>query len=130
MKELIPVVIAAATLGRNWGGQILEFVVDNAAVVVVLNATFSSDCHLMHLIRLLVFFAANFNFWFVASHIQGIKNVAADALSRNYLSVFFTQVPQTDRQPKQVPPPLVSLLSQDITWTCKSWIRQFNATLL
>jgi len=53
VKELIPVVISAATLGRNWGGQV-EFVVDNSAVV--LNATLSSDCHLMHLIRLLVFF--------------------------------------------------------------------------
>ena len=56
VKELIPVVIAAATLGRSWGGQIAEFVVDNAAVVAVLNATFSRDCHLIHLIRLLVFF--------------------------------------------------------------------------
>jgi len=56
---------------------------------------FSSDCHLMHLIRLLVFFAAKFNFWFVASHIQGSKNVAADAPSRNNLSVFSSR-PKTD----------------------------------
>ena len=93
MKELIPVVIVAATLGCNWRGQIVEFVVDNEALAAVLNATFGSDFHLMHLIRLLVFFAAKFNFWFVASHIQGINNVAADVLSRNYLPVFFTQVP-------------------------------------
>ena len=93
VKELIPLVISAATLGRKWGGQIVEFLVDNSAVVDVLNATFSSDCHLMHLIRLLVFFASKFKFWFVSLHIKGTRNVAADALSRDYMSVFFTQVP-------------------------------------
>jgi len=128
VKELIPVVIAAATLGHNWGAQIVDFILDNEAVVPVLNATFSSVFHLMHLIRFLMFFAAKFNFWFVASHIQEIKNVVADALSRNYLSVFFTQVPQADYQAIQIPSPLVSFLLQDITWICKSWIRQFNAT--
>ena len=56
VKELIPVVISAATLGCNWGGQAVEFIVDNSAVVDAKNATFSSDRHLMHLNRLLVFF--------------------------------------------------------------------------
>ena len=58
VKETIPVVIAAATLGHNWHDKIVEFVVDNAAVVTVLNATFSNDYHLMHLIRLIVLFCS------------------------------------------------------------------------
>jgi len=33
---MIPVVMAAALFGRHWGGKIVEFVVDNAAVVAVL----------------------------------------------------------------------------------------------
>ena len=126
---MIPVVIAAVVFGRNWGGHVVEFSVDNAAVVAVLNATFSSNLHLMHLTRLLVFFAEKFNFWFVSSHIPGSKNVAADALSMNYLSVFSTQVPQADHHPTQVPLLLVSLLSQDNTWTCTSWIEQFSSIL-
>ena len=93
VKEMIPVVIAAALFGQHWGGKIVEFVVDNAAVVLVLKATYSQDFHLMYLVRVLVFFASKLGFWFVASHIPGVKNVAADALSRNNLSAFFSQVP-------------------------------------
>jgi len=55
--EMIPVVIAAATLGHNWGGQIVEFIIDIVAVMMTQNATFSSDYHLMHLIS---FLAAKF----------------------------------------------------------------------
>ena len=57
--------------------------VDNLAVVQVLQATYSRDSHLMHLIRLLVLFVAHFNFWFTATHVAGKENTFADALSRN-----------------------------------------------
>jgi len=80
--------------------------VNYVAVVAVLKVTFSCDLHLMHLIRVLVFFAAKFNFWFVASHIPGIKNVAADALSDNSLPSFFSQVPQANLHPTIIPPSL------------------------
>ena len=70
-----------------------KFMVDNAAVVDVLDAT-----HMMHLIHLLVY-AAKFNFWFSASHIPGKYNILADAISRNNTSLFFSQVPLADRQP-------------------------------
>ena len=55
--------------------------------------------------------------------------MAADALSRNNMPMFFMQAPQADFQPIAVAPALVSLLSQDITWTCKSWIKLFRDTL-
>ena len=83
----------------------------------------------MHLIHMLVFLAAKFNFWFVASHIPGVKNVAANALPRNALSSFFSQVPQENSHPTNIPPTLVTLVSRDITWTCESWIKQFRDTL-
>ena len=89
VKEMLPVIIAAACFGREWSGKVIEFVVDNEAAVEVLKATYSRDLHLMHLIRLLVFFASKYDFWFKASHIPGRLNKAADALSRNNLSVFF-----------------------------------------
>jgi len=39
VKELILVVLAAATLGRSWSGKYIQFVVDNEAVVPILNST-------------------------------------------------------------------------------------------
>ena len=38
VKELIQVVLAAATFGKSWSGKSVQFVVDNKAVVSVLNA--------------------------------------------------------------------------------------------
>ena len=129
VKEMFPVIIAAACFGRQWSGKVIEFVVDNEAVVEVLKATYSRDLHLMHLIRLLVFFASKYDFWFKASHIPGRLNKAADALSRNNLSVFFQQAPQADTNPSHIPLSLVSLLSQNITWTSECWIKLFKDTL-
>ena len=61
-KELFTVVISAALFGKLWSGHLVEFKVDNMAVVQAIQATFCKDSHLVHLIRLLVFFAAHFNF--------------------------------------------------------------------
>ena len=47
----------------------------------------------MHLIRLLVFFAAYHNFWFQAAHIAGKDNKIADELSRNNISYSLTGTP-------------------------------------
>ena len=58
VKELFPVVIAAAIYGNQWSGKLVLFRVDNMAVVEVLKATHSREPYLMHFIRILVFFAA------------------------------------------------------------------------
>ena len=63
--------ISSCSFGPNWLGKVVQFVVDNEAVVSILNSTSSKDTHLMHLVRLLVFFAAKFDFWFTATHIPG-----------------------------------------------------------
>ena len=110
-------------------GEVVQFVVDNEAVVEVIKATYSKELHLIHLITLLVFFSCKYHFWFTASHIQGKHNVIADSLSRNNLSVFYSQAPQAEAQPTQFSQALVSLLEQDITWTSKNWIRLFKNTL-
>ena len=128
-KELIPVILAAAIWGRYWKGKIVLFRVDNMAVVEAINATFCKDQHLMHLIRLLVFFAAYHNFWFQAAHIAGKDNKLADALSRNNMSFFLSQVPQPLPRPSTVPPSLITLVSQSLTWTSTSWMKLFDDTL-
>ena len=109
-------VISAVLFGKLWSGHLVDFKVDNMAVVQVVQATYCKDCHLMHLIRLLVCFVAHFNFWFSASHIAGKSNTGADALSRNNLAVFLAQVSEAAQDPVKVPSQLISLLSQNITW--------------
>ena len=83
---------------------------------------------MMHPIQLLVFFAAKYNFWFTAAHIPGKNNVIADALSRNNLSLLRSQAPEADYHPAQPLAALVSLISQNITWTSTSWMK-FSKTV-
>jgi len=82
VKELIPVVIAATLFGHQWKSHLIKMVVDNMSVVHVLNLTYSKDPHLMHLIRILVFMAAHFDFWFQAQHVEGKSNHLADGSFR------------------------------------------------
>ena len=110
-KELIPVILAAALWGKHWSGKIVLFKVDNSEAVEAINATFCKDLHLMHLIRLLVFFAAYHNFWLQVAHIAGKNNKIANALSRNNTSHFLSQVPQPLCQPSIAPPPLITLVT-------------------
>ena len=104
IKELIPVMVAAASFGNQWQGQLIQFTVDNMAVVHVLNSTYSKDPHLMHLIRIC-------NFWFIAKHTEGQANSIGDDLSCNNMVHFFTQVPQARLYtPLPIPDVLVDLL--------------------
>ena len=112
---------------EKWKQQsTVTFRVDNIAVVEVLNSTSCRDSHLMHLVRLLVFLASYHNFWFTASHIQGKQNTLADALSRNNMNFFYSQVPQASREQPRIPRELVTLLAQNLSWISTAWIQQFN----
>jgi hypothetical protein len=55
---------------------------DNIAVVYIINKQTSKDPTIMILVRRLVLPILKFNILFKASHIAGIKNIAADQLSR------------------------------------------------
>lgn len=126
IKEMIPVVLASAVFGRGWSGKIIQFHVDNKAVVDIINSTSTKNTHLMHLTRVLVFMAAHFNFWFKAKHIEGQKNSLADALSRNKMSLFFSQAPQAAPSGTEIPLDLMLLVSQTITWTSTTWTELFS----
>jgi len=112
VKELFPVVIASALYGSQWREEVVNFVVDNLAVVQVLKNMYSSSNHLMHLVRLLVFLESYHNFWFSSTQIAGKKNVSADALSRNNMRPFHSQVPEGLLNHPRIPTALISLLSQ------------------
>ena len=129
VKELIPVVVAAALYGKDWRGKLVLFSVDNKAVVDIINSTHSKESHLMHLIRLLVFFACHYDFWFRAKHIPGQQNTLADALSRNNLVQFFLQDPPVLPQPSNVPLSLLALIAMDVAWTSTPWMELFRLSL-
>ena len=121
--------LAAAMFGHLRVGKVIviQFVVDNMAVVDVIKASHSNDLHMMHLIQLLVFLASKYVQFVVHSNACSRRlNVAADASSTKNMSMFFMQAPQVDSQLTAVAPALVS---QGITWTCKSWIKLFRDTL-
>lgn len=55
---------------------------NNIAVVHVINKNTSKDPHLMTLIRHLILLSLQHNIHFIAKHVPGVLNTAADMLSR------------------------------------------------
>ncbi len=129
-KEFIPIVMACMVWGRSWQGKVVHVHCDNAAAVAVLNAGYSRDEHLMHLVRCLSFIIAVWDISLVAYHIPGALNCVADAISRDNLSLLFSKVPGVSPQPTRVPPPLVEILvTERPDWTSPSWRRLFGSCL-
>ena len=129
-KELLPIVIASALWGHRWTQQRVRFRSDNSAVVCLLNSLSSPDAHLMHFLRCLPFYAANYRFTFEAAHIPGTQNVAADAISRNNIPLFLSLQPQAPHVQVMIPQPVMELLiTRQPDWGSHTWTHLFNASL-
>ena len=128
IKELVPVIIAAAVWGACWAGRHVLFHVDNLAVVSVIQNLNARDALLGHLLRCLYFYAAHFRFAFSATHVPGIQNSAADVLSRNNLPLFTSLFPQV---PQAVVPPFVLdlFVHRSPDWSSIEWTTLFAASL-
>ena len=128
IKELLPIVFAAATWGSHWQNQSVLCRCDNSAAVYILNSGTSSDAHAMALVRCLHFITAKFNIILSAVHLPGTDNVLADALSRDNLSYFFLHNPQASPQPTPISATLADLLATaKLDWTSPSWNNTFSA---
>ena len=128
VKELVPVVIAAAVWGPLWRGTHVLFRSDNMAVVGILQKRTSTDPHIMHLLRCFVLYAAIYHFTYIAEHIAGNHNIAADAISRNNIPLFHSLVPQV--QPTPIPHAITHLLvDQRPDWGSPTWTALFTASL-
>ena len=124
-KEMVPVVLACATWGRQWSGKHIHLHIDNMAVVEVLKKGSSKEPSgiVMHLLRCLSFGSAIFQFTYSAFHIPGVCNSLADDISRNQLS-------SLPPQKVTVSPDLWSLLVQDRPdWTSPEWRRLFTNSI-
>jgi len=121
VKEMLPIVIAAIW-GRKWKGGTVLVRCDNMAAVSIINQGTSHDQQAMHLARCLAFITAEHQFFIFATHIPGIENVAADALSRNKLEVFCSTSPQANCHPTLIPEELTDLLMlTKLDWTSPNW---------
>ena len=122
VKEMVPIVIAAAVWGPQWKGKTVMAQCDNSAVVTIISNGTSRDQDIMHLMRCLAFIAAKFEFNIWAQHIKGVDNTLADALSRNDLPLFISLHSQASQLPTTIPAPLLNLLIVSRpNWTSQYW---------
>lgn len=82
IKELFPIVLAVEFWGKDFSNQCIMFHCDNMTVVHVINKQTSKDKIMMALIRRLVVKCMQFNIMFQAQHVEGVRNIFADQLSR------------------------------------------------
>ena len=107
IKELIPIMIAVMIWGYKWQGHTVLFYCDNEAVVAILSSRYCKEPRLMHMLRVLFFAEAHYQFRLLAQHVPGTRNILADHLSRNQLNEFYKKFPSANTQASHVP---VSLL--------------------
>ena len=93
--------------------MVISFFSDNDAVVHSLSAGFARhDDRLNGLMRVLHLLQTQYQFAFAAKHIAGVRNVGADALSRNNIPAILSFVAPI--HPMQVEP---DLLMFEILWS-------------
>ncbi len=111
VREMAAVVIAFWAFGDSWTGSHVRLSVfsDNDAVVQALSSGRAFDDRLNALLRALHVLQTQGRFHFSTTHIEGLRNVGADALSRNNLSLFLSAV--TPFCPVQVVRDLSTFLS-------------------
>ena len=104
---------------------------DNEAVVEVLRKGYARDDYLMHSLRCVFFITAFYEMFLKPVHIPGPTNTVADAISRNNMGIFQSQVPQVATMaPARIPPSVVDLLIQQCSdWTSAHWSQLFKNSL-
>ena len=129
IKELIPIVWAAAVWGHMWQGKGVMSYCDNAAVVAIVNKGDSREAEAMHLLRCLAFLKAKFQFALYCNHIQGARNELADALSRDRVQLFLSHCPQASHTPTPIPAELLDLtVVSKPDWTSSHWTSLWTTT--
>ena len=127
-KELLPIVWAVAVWGALWRHGSVVVYCDNEGAVAAVNSGYSKVPRIMHLLRCLFFIRARFDIELVGSHVPGVSNPLADAISRDQLCVLFSQVPQAPAHRWAVLNPVLSLtLDQRADWTSLSWRESFSS---
>ena len=132
-KELIPIILAYDTWGREWQGKRILCHCDNQAVVPCLRSRRTSKQEeLMHLLRCLVFVEAQLHLHLHPVYIDTRSNHQADDLSPQWRTLFSCEGSQSRPLPIQgVPPqaPAGPVSRLDISHLAPSVWRYFQAGL-
>lgn len=129
VKELLPIVMAAALWGAGWSGKTVRAECDNTAVVAIVNSGTSREPEAMHLLRCLAFLEAEHSFYLFATHIRGVANTLTDALSRDKQTLFHSLHPQANREPVAIPASLLDvLIVSKPDWTSRSWMQLWSSS--
>ena len=123
-KETLPIILACAVWGGTWKHKLVRVYCNNEGAVASLNSGRSREPWAMHLIRCLFFIKAIYSLELQVLHIQGVRNVLADALSRDDTNYFRSQVPKARhfKVPEQV---LRLLVLERPDWTSATWTQLF-----
>ena len=126
--ELLPIVLACAVWGRRWAKSSVFAHCDNQGAVAVVNSGYSKVPQIMHLLRCLFFIRARFDIALEAVYVPGESNLLADAVSRDKLSILFSQVPAARQGHTPLPPSLLTLLADSLPdWTSPTWSQLFGS---
>ena len=102
---------------------------DNQAAVISLNTGRCRETWTMLLIRCLFFIKAFYRLELRFVHLPGKDNVLANALSRNDIGYFYSQVPAAHRY--RIPPRVFNVLAtQQPDWTSVTWTQLFSSCFL
>lgn len=101
--ELFPLVVALHIWGEELRNKKICFRCDNIAVVHIVNTMTSKSDRIMVLLRALTLVCLRLNIVVKATHVSGVKNKLADALSRLQILKFHTLAPDAEPMPDQVP---------------------------
>ena len=130
VKELVPIVIACVLWGNAWKGKTIRCRCDNAAVVAIVRSGTSKHQLVMHLMRCLFFFVAVYQVYLEPVHLPGVRNEAADALSRDNVPRFMQLVPDANPSASPVRVDLHSALIQSTPdWSSQAWTSVLHTTL-
>ena len=128
-KELVPIMANLAVWWSRWSGGTVQVYCDNMAVVQCLRAGSARDPLLNHL-RVLALLLVTLQVFLRADHIPGLRNAAADALSRYSAVSFFSLFPQAPRYPAVIPESISAVLfNWEGSWTSKVWMWKLGRCL-
>ena len=129
-KELIPITLSCVVWGPTLAKSKVLIQCDNLSLVSAITKGYSKDKEVMRLLRCMWFFVAYFDLDLHVEHIAGIKNTAADQLSRNYLPSFFSFHPQASVLPTPLPPALLQIVSApNLEWISPDFSKLFKSTI-
>lgn len=109
--ELFPMLVALHIWGKELRNKKICFRSDNLAVVHIVNTMTSKSDRVMVILRAFTLLCLRFNVVARSTHVSGVFNTLADALSRLQIQKFHKLAPEAEPMPEPIPDHLWKLFS-------------------